>query len=206
MRRLLEFASSGLGVTAAVEDENASALALLKAESEPRRRRLLVLGLLTKRLAKHGIEPILVGGAALEFYTAGGYATSDVDLAMTTSTEVHEVFAALGFEREGRYWHHAELDLLFEAPAPAGLPGEDAPRTEAEIDGLRIVVIGIEDLLIDRLRAWVHWNSQEDARWTRRLAFLYSERIDWRYVLGRVAHVPEEANAVRQLRKEVEQA
>ena len=46
----------------------------------------------------------------------------------------------------------------------------------------------------------------EDARWTRRLAFLYSERIDWRYVLDRVAHVPEEANAVRQLRKEVEQA
>ena len=81
-------------------------------------------------LAKHGIEPILVGGAALEFYTAGGYATADVDLAMTTSEEVHEVFAALGFEREGRYWHHAELDLLFEAPAPAGLPGEDAPRTE----------------------------------------------------------------------------
>ena len=189
-----------------MEDENASALALLKAEPEPRRRRLLALGLLTKRLARHGIEPILVGGAALEFYTAGGYATADVDLAMTTSKEVHEAFAALGFEREGRYWHHAELDLLFEAPAPAGLPGEDAPRTETEIDGLRIIVIGMEDLLIDRLRAWVHWKSQEDARWARRLAFLYSERIDWRYVLDRVAHVPEEANAARQLRKEAEQA
>lgn len=187
-------------------DEDASALARLKAEAEPRRRRLLALGLLTERLAKHGIEPILVGGAALEFYTAGGYATTDVDLAMTTSQEVHEVFAGLGFEREGRYWHHAELDLLFEAPAPAGLPGEDAPRTETDVDGLRIVVIGIEDLLIDRLRAWVHWHSDEDGRWTRRLAFLYSERIDWRYVLDRVADVPEEAQAARQLRKEAEEA
>ena len=191
-------------MTATVEDE--SALARLKAESEPRRRRLLALGLLTQRLAKYGIEPILVGGAAVEFYTAGGYATADVDLAMTTSKEVHEAFAALGFEREGRYWHHAELDLLFEAPAPAGLPGEDAPRTETYIDGLRVVVIGIEDLLIDRLRAWVHWKSQEDGRWTRRLAFLYSDRIDWRYVLDRVAHVPEEADAARQLRREAEQA
>ena len=191
-------------MTATVEDE--SALARLKAESEPRRRRLLALGLLTQRLAKHGIEPILVGGAAVEFYTAGGYATADVDLAMTASEEVHEAFAALGFVREGRYWHHAELDLLFEAPAPASLPGEDAPRTETDIDGLRIVVIGIEDLLIDRLRAWVHWKSQEDGRWTRRLAFLYSDRIDWRYVLDRVAHVPEEADAARQLRKEAEQA
>ena len=199
--RLLQF-----GRGAVVEDEDESALARLGAESEPRRRRLLALGMLTKRLAKHGIEPILVGGAALEFYTAGGYATTDVDLAMTASQEVHEAFAALGFEREGRYWHHAELDLLFEAPAPAGLPGEDSPRTETEVDGLRIVVIGIEDLLIDRLRAWVHWRSDEDARWARRLAFLYAERIDWHYVLDRVASVPEEANAARQLRKEVEQA
>ena len=191
-------------MTATVEDE--SALARLRAESEPRRRRLLALGLLTQRLAKHGIEPILVGGAAVEFYTAGGYATADVDLAMTASKEVHEAFAALGFVSEGRYWHHAELDLLFEAPAPAGLPGEDAPRTETDIDGLRIVVIGIEDLLIDRLRAWVHWKSQEDGRWTRRLAFLYSDRIDWRYVLDRVAHAPEEADAARRLRKEAEQA
>ena len=189
-----------------MESEDESALARLRAESEPRRRRLLALGLLTQRLAKHGIEPILVGGAAVEFYTAGGYATADVDLAMTASKEVHEAFAALGFEREGRYWHHAELDLLFEAPAPAGLPGEDAPRTETDIDGLRIVVIGVEDLLIDRLRTWVHWKSQEDGRWTRRLAFLYSDRIDWRYVLDRVAHVPEEAAAIRDLRREAEQA
>lgn len=34
--------------------------------------------------------------------------------------------------------------------------GEDAPRTEVEVDGLRVVVLGVEDLLIDRLRAWVH--------------------------------------------------
>lgn len=61
---------------------------------------------------------------------------------------------------------HDDLDLLFEAPAPAGLPGEDAPRTEVEVDGLRVVIIGVEDLLIDRLRAWVHWKSAEDERWT----------------------------------------
>lgn len=186
-------------------EEDCGAQALLKAEPEPRRRRLLALGLLTERLAKHGIEPILVGGAALEFYTAGGYATADVDLAMPSSKEVHAAFAALGFEREGRYWHHAELDLLFEAPAPPGLPGEDSPRTETDVDGRRIVVIGIEDLLIDRLRAWVHWKSDEDGRWARRLALLYRHRIDWRYIFDRVAPVPEEAKAARQLRKEAEQ-
>ena len=172
-------------------------------EPDPQRRRLLALGLLTRLLAPHGIEPVLVGGGALEFYTAGGYATKDMDLALPAAPEVDAAFAALGFDKEGRYWVNADLDLLFEAPAPAGLPGEDAPRTEVEIGGLRVVIIGIEDLLIDRLRAWVHWKSDEDGRWTRRLALLYPDRIDWRYVRKRTGDIPEEAEALSKLEREV---
>ena len=175
----------------AVDNESCDALRLLRAASDPRRRRMLALGLLTKELAKHDIVPILVGGGALEFYTAGGYATTGMDLALPSCSEVRAAFEKLGFKREGRYWYHAEHDLLFEAPAPSGLPGEDAPRTETEIEGLRVVVVGIEDLLIDRLRAWVHWRSDEDGRWARRLAMLHGQRIDWNYVLERAAKVPE---------------
>ena len=175
----------------------------LRQQKDPRRRRLLALGLLARELAPLGIEPILVGGAALEFYTSGGYATHDVDLALPSGADVDAAFARLGFEKEGRFWYNADLDLLFEAPAPAGLPGEDAPRTEVEIDGLRIVVIGIEDLLIDRLRAWVHWRSDEDGRWTRRLAALHRHRIDWRYVRERTAAIPEEAAALRCIEGEI---
>ena len=178
------------------------ALDRLRDEPDPQRRRLVALGVLTRRLSAYGIEPILVGGGALEFYTAGGYATKDVDLALPVAPEVDAAFAALGFAKEGRYWFHPEFDLLFEAPAPAGLPGEDAPRTEVEIDGLRIVIIGIEDLLIDRLRAWVHWNSDEDGRWTRRLALLYPDRIDWDYVRDRTSEVPEEARALSNIEHE----
>ena len=180
-----------------------AALERLHIEPDPRRRRLVALGLLTRQLSAHGIEPILVGGGALEFYTAGGYATKDMDLALPATAEVDDAFAALEFEKEGRYWYHAELDLLFEAPAPAGLPGEDAPRTVVEIDGLRVVIIGIEDLLIDRLRGWVHWKSDEDGRWTRRLALLYPDRIDWEYVRRRTSAVSEEADALRRVEREV---
>ena len=168
----------------------------LRDEKDPRRRRLLALGLLTRELAPLGIEPILVGGAALEFYTAGGYATYDVDLALPSGSDVDAAFARLGFEKEGRFWRHAVFDLLFEAPAPAGLPGEDAMRTEVDVEGLRVVVIGIEDLLIDRLRAWVHWRSEEDGRWTRRLAGLHGDRLDWGYLRNRTRQIPEEAAAL----------
>jgi len=37
------------------------------------------------------------------------------------------------------------------APAPADLPGETAPRTELDVDGLRIIVLGVEDCEISAL-------------------------------------------------------
>jgi len=163
------------------------------------RRRLVALGALTARLVDEGLEPILVGGFAVEVYTDGGYATADVDLALDSCAEVDEAFADLGFEKVGRFWVREDLDLLFEAPAASGLPGEDAPRTVLDVDGLRVVVLGVEDLILDRVRAWVHWKSDEDGRWATRLASLYVDDIDWPYVRGRAASDPAEAAAVARL-------
>lgn len=177
-------------------------IAALRGQPDAQRRRLVMLGLLTEILEEAEIEPILVGGAALEFYTAGGYATKDVDLALPTAPEVDAAFAELGFAKEGRYWVHEDLDLLFEAPAPAGLPGEDAPRTVIEIEGLRVVVIGVEDLLLDRLRAWVHWKSDEDGRWSRRLGLLYADRLDWDYLRSRTAADEGEVRALASIERE----
>lgn len=122
-------------------DELDRRLASLRDESEPRRRRLLALGLLTARLAAHRIEPILVGGGALEFYTAGGYATHDMDLALP---------------------HGAEVDVAF----------------AEKID--------------------------EDGRWTRRLALLYADRLDWGYLRERTSRVPEEAGRLQELERETQ--
>jgi hypothetical protein len=174
----------------------------LAEEPDRLRRRLIALGLVTAELASSGIVPILVGGTALELYTAGGYTTGDVDLALPSAPEVNDAFSRPGFERMGRFWVRADLDLLFEAPAPAGLPGEDAPRTVLEIEGLHVHVIGIADLLIDRLRGWVH-SRDEDARWTRRLALLHADRIDWSYARSRVEHDCDETSALDLLLKEL---
>jgi hypothetical protein len=168
-------------------------------EPDRLRRRLIALGALTARLAPLKIEPILVGGLALEVYTDGGYSTGDVDLALPRTPEVDRAFADLGFTKRGRFWMRPELDLLFEAPAPAGLPGETAPRTELDVDGLRVVVLGVEDLLLDRLRAWVHWKSDEDGRWATRLAVLYARKLDWDYLRSKTSG--EERAALERVRK-----
>jgi hypothetical protein len=184
--------------------ERMARLEKLAEEPDPARRRLVALGLVTDRLREDGLEPILVGGAALEFYTAGGYSTGDVDLALPSCAEADAAFASLGFAKEGRYWVRDDLDLLFEAPAPGGLPGETAPRTRVEIDGLEIVILGIEDLLLDRLRGSVHWQSDEDGRWARRLALLYADRLDWAYLQEKTAGEPGEPEALAKLREEVQ--
>lgn len=168
-------------------------------EPQSLRRRLVALGALTERLRPEGIEPVLVGGTALEVYTEGGYASTDVDLALPHGEDIDRAFADLGFERKGRFWIRTDLGLFFEAPAAYGLPGETAPRTVLDVDGLRVVVLGVEDLLIDRLRAWVHWKSSEDGRWARRLVALYRERLDWEYLRAKLSEIAEERDALRTL-------
>jgi len=174
----------------------------LAEEANPARRRLVALALVADRLAEDGIEPILVGGAALQIYTEGGYATGDVDLALPNVPEVDRAFADLGFRKQGRFWVREDLDLLFEAPAPAGLPGETSPRTELDVEGLRVVIMGLEDLLLDRLRAAVHGQSDEDRRWARRLVLLYPERIDWGYLREKATNQPAELAELARLETE----
>lgn len=171
----------------------------LQGEPDSLRRRLVALGALTELLKPYRRLPILVGGSALELYTQGGYATADVDLALDHGPEVDRAFADLGFEKRGRYWVRLDLGLLFEAPAPEGLPGETAPRWELDVDGLRVVVLGLEDLLVDRLRAWVHWKSSEDRRWAERLVGLYRDRLDWAYLHRMLDSEPNERAALAQL-------
>ena len=172
----------------------------LAIEPDRLRRRLVALGALTARLEPEGIEPILVGGCALEVYTEGGYSTSDVDLALPSTPSVDAAFADLGFQKRGRFWVRPELELFFEAPAPPGLPGETAPRLELDVGGLRVVILGVEDLLVDRMRAWVHWKSVEDGRWATRLAALYASKLDWDYLRSRAVDA-EERSALERLKE-----
>lgn len=182
--------------------ERIARLEALADERDPTRKHLLALGIVSDRMREDGVEPVLVGGGAVEFYTAGGYTTKDIDLALPHGPQTDAAFAELGFVKEGRYWYREDLDLLFEAPAPAGLPGETAPRTEVEIEDLRVVILGVEDLIIDRLRAWIHGSSDEDGRWARRLTLLYADRLDWDYLRDKTRPFEAEARAVRRLEQE----
>ena len=165
-------------------------------------RRIFVLAVITRAAAAFGVQPILVGGCAVEFYTMGGYATRDVDVIMPALPKVEEMMSDLGFVKKGRYWTHAGLELLIESPA-AELAGDlnrvIATRTEAG----PAYVIGLEDLIIDRLNAYVHWESPEDGRWATRLAAEHTGRVDWDYLEVRAVEEKVE-QALAEIRQTIE--
>jgi hypothetical protein len=157
----------------------------------PLARQLLMTGLITRRLAEKGKPaPVLIGGLALSYYTREVYFTADIDLAYADREALDEVLRELGYVRKGRYWVHAGLDIAVESPA-AGLAGEEAPLETVELEeGLFCVIIGLEDLIIDRMNACKHWKSEIDCEMVELLIARYGGEIDWTY-LEKKAGLPE---------------
>ena len=66
-------------------------LARVKTLADPLQRKLWALAEITKGLEPAGLRPILIGGTALEYYSLGGDATADVDIALPQGHAVDEV-------------------------------------------------------------------------------------------------------------------
>jgi len=163
-------------------------LAKIGATEAPLARQLLMTGLITRLLEEKGKPaPVLIGGLALSYYTREVYFTADIDLAYADREALDEVLRELGFAKKGRYWVHQGLDIAVEAPA-SGLAGEEAQRETVELEGgLSCAVIGLEDLIIDRLNACKHWKSEVDCEMTELLIARYRKEIDWAYLEKRAA-------------------
>lgn len=174
----------------------------VKQTADPLTKRLLFMGLLTKALEPQGIKPVVVGGNAVEFYTAGGYATGDIDI-VAPSEPIDRVLRSWNFRREGRYWVSQELDIVVEAPSHSLEDQQYERICEVEIDALKVYILGIEDLIIDRLNAYVYWKSSDDGVWAKELIALHSDEIDWAYLESR-ARKEGTIEALAQLRGELE--
>lgn len=170
-------------------------LAKIGKTETPLRRQLLLLAVVTRLLQERGKPaPVLIGGCALSYYSREVYFTADIDLAYADREALDAVLRELGFNRQGRYWVNRELELMVEVPA-SSLAGEDAHRETVVLgEGLECTVLGIEDLLIDRMNACRHWKSEADCEMVELLVARYREELDWDYLLMRAA-LPENDTA-----------
>jgi predicted nucleotidyltransferase len=163
----------------------------VKNTESPLRRQLLMVALITMLLEEKGKSlPIIIGGCALSYYSREVYFTSDVDLACADREALNTVLTDIGFEKRGRYWVNEGLKMAIEAPAST-LIGEDSPIEIVEVgEGLQCRIIGIEDLIIDRMNAFKHWKSEMDGEMVELLVQRYRNELDWAY-LERKAALPE---------------
>lgn len=126
-----------------------SRLAAIRTESDQNRKNLLVAELVCELFERRGLEPVIVGGSAVEFYTDGGYVSGDVDVCfngprLPTPRERETVLAEAGESVSLRSWNIAGVlvDLLGRLETSARTPLQ-------QIGELRL--IQIEDLIAERI-------------------------------------------------------
>lgn len=148
---------------------------------------LYFTAVLTSGLEEYGIKPILVGGGALEFYTQGSYMTLDVDLVIQGRDQAKRVLDEMGFKRGigEKSWYSEELDLSVEIPDDTINGSLDRVTVVEMDDDLVAYVIGIEDLIIDRLNAYKWWKSLSDGQWALACLTIHIDSIDYEYLRGR---------------------
>jgi len=137
-----------------------------------------------------GKNPVLVGGGAVEVYTHGGYVTGDLDL-ICDAAIARKILTGWGFSSAGfsRTFYRPEMDLYVELLGAQDVNGdpEATSRVEAMLVGgtMLFCIISLEDLIIDRLLAFVHWGHRESALWAQAMmkgALVLEEQLDTGYV------------------------
>lgn len=168
---------------------------------DPLRRALYVTGLAGEELRAQGERLVVVGGTPVAWYTRGLYASADVDV-LCPSGPLDGVLRAMGFEKEGRYWYRDDLRVVIEAPGTA-LEAYRDRTTEVEIEDVSVTLVSVEEAILDRLRACVHWRSELDCEQAYHMMALHRESIDGPYMERRASR-DQVADKLAELRKRVQ--
>ncbi len=166
-------------------DNIESALADITAETDPTLKHLKLASLVSTVFRERGVELVVVGGSAIEFYTDGAYVSGDLDLCLVSPPRLdvrtrQELMGQLGARGGPRSWQLAGqyVDLLGEVETLARTPfGElQAPY------GL-VRLVSPEELLVERVLISVYPQSYEPAAQCARkliaVALAGQVEVDW---------------------------
>jgi len=156
----------------------------LRKEPDELARKMLLIGYLTERLEKKNPESVyIVGGQAVETYTAGQFRTGDIDIVTPDSKGAGEILKRIGFEREGIIWLNKTLGFAIHI---VGLFAKNSEKARIIHAGpYKVRIVGVEDLIVDRLAAAKFWNSQVDLEQAKALWKGFRKQIDRQYLRKR---------------------
>lgn len=128
------------------------------AKCPPGQRKFVFVGVLNRHLPRRR-RAVLVGGAAVELYTAGAYRTGDVDL-IGDRESILPLLEAARFHRVDRLFIREDLELAVDIVGLSQRRGET--NTELDIHGYKVLTVSVEDAIVDRLLAAEYWKSNTD--------------------------------------------
>ena len=145
-------------------------------------RRLFFAAIISEFLQKnHRVDLVVVGGNAVEFYTLGSYSTEDIDIVVTNFSIIENLLQYLDFEKINRVWYREDIDISID-PVGSELAGDLKRVSRVSIKGRTVQIIGLEDIIVDRLNAFIHWKSEQDGLWAQEIVAIHQEDIDWKYI------------------------
>lgn len=177
-------------------DDIQRALADITTETDPTLKHLKLASLVSAIFRQGGVELVVVGGSAIEFYTDGAYVSGDLDLCLVSPARLdlrarQELMGRLGARGGPRNWQVAGqyVDILGEVETMARTPFAEL---QAPYGPVRLV--SPEDLLVERVLVSVYPQRDEPAeRCARKLvavALSAQVEMDWQEV-RRLAERPE---------------
>lgn len=148
--------------------------------NDPVTERIAIASLICSLAKKFSNELVVVGGSAVEFYTAASYMTKDIDFVAKDNYNISKLMGSLGFSMSNGYtWFHPDTSVVVEFPK-APLLGDVDRVTEVVTPYGVAKIIGIEDIILDRLKGRVFWQDDNELPETMLLAH-YAE-IDFNYL------------------------
>jgi len=151
-------------------------------------KQIYVAAAISSAFEKKGIQAVLVGGAVVEYYTAGGYTTADIDMILPPleKQEIETVMKELGFERfeDYRHWLHPHIPVPVEFP-PGPLQVGHLPIQEVneiEVEKIKLKILKVEDILLDRMIMAQEWKDLQAKIQAEMLMYAHYTEIDWSYV------------------------
>jgi len=153
------------------------------AEQEPEhwKRLLLVAAAVSEALAPS--PTYVVGGMVVESYTQGAYMTRDIDFAAALlREEIGPAVEALGFQRmPSGSWVHPQMRVVLDFPGR--LDAEETTRlVTIDLGPAAVRILALEDIVLDRLQAAVHWQDLASEEWVRHMLAAHAARIDWSFL------------------------
>lgn len=175
----------------------ATAKQAIEAEPDPTLKSQLLASLCTALFRERGVELVVVGGSAIEFFTEGAYTSGDLDMCLLPSSAPlslrlrQEIMGLLGGVGGPRSWRVAGLfvDILGPVEFFAKTPFRKLAAPYGEV-----ALMKPEDLLVERVLVSVYPMPSPEARECARKLLAVALRklmpVDWAEV-WRVAARPE---------------